>query len=60
MKGLDTNVIVRFLVRDDEEQWQIAVRYINEAMLANEPCFVNNIVLCEVVWVLRTSYKISR
>ena len=60
MKGLDTNVILRFLVRDDEEQWQIADRYINEAMLANEVCFVNNIVLCEVAWVLRTSYKLSR
>jgi predicted nucleic-acid-binding protein len=22
LKGLDTNVIVRFLVRDDEQQWQ--------------------------------------
>lgn len=60
MKGLDTNVIVRFLVRDDEQQWQISDRYINEALQASEPCFVNNIVLCEVVWVLRTSYKLSR
>ena len=51
---------MRFLVRDDEEQWQIADGYINEAMLAYEPCFVNNIVLCEVVWVLRISYKLSR
>lgn len=60
MKGLDTNVIVRFLVRDDEQQWEIADRYIDETLQANQPCFVNNIVLCEVVWVLRTSYKLSR
>ena len=60
MKGLDTNVLVRFLVRDDEEQWQIASQYINDAMFANQPCLINNIVLCEVVWVLRTSYKLSR
>ncbi|KYC41360.1 twitching motility protein PilT [Scytonema hofmannii PCC 7110] len=51
---------MRFLVRDDEQQWQIADRYINEALQANEPCLINNIVLCEVVWVLRTSYKLSR
>ena len=60
MKGLDTNVVVRFLVRDDEQQWQIADRYINEALQANEPCLINNIVLCEVVWVLRSRYKLSR
>ncbi|MFZ1029161.1 MAG: type II toxin-antitoxin system VapC family toxin [Limnoraphis robusta] len=60
MKGLDTNVIVRFLVRDDEQQWKIANQYINEALQANEPCLINNIVLCEVVWVLRSRYKLSR
>ncbi|MFB2982324.1 PIN domain-containing protein [Microseira sp. BLCC-F43] len=60
MKGLDTNVVLRFLVRDDEQQWQIADRYINEALQANEPCLINNIVLCEVVWVLRSRYKLSR
>ena len=52
MKGLDTNVVVRFLVRDDEQQWQIADRYINEALQANEPCLINNIVLCEVLLML--------
>lgn len=57
MKGLDTNVIVRFLVRDDEQQWELAEQYINEA---KEACLINNIVLCEVVWVLRASYKLSR
>ncbi len=60
MNGLDTNVVVRFLVRDDEQQWQIADRYINEALRDNEPCLINNIVLCEVVWVLRSRYKLSR
>ncbi|MBD2578231.1 type II toxin-antitoxin system VapC family toxin [Oscillatoria sp. FACHB-1406] len=60
MRGLDTNVIVRFLVRDDPTQWQIADCYINEALQVNEPCFINNIVLCEVAWVLRSRYKLGR
>ncbi|MGC9526537.1 MAG: PIN domain-containing protein [Limnospira sp.] len=60
MKGLDTNVIVRFLVRDDESQWQQADRYLNQALENHQPCLINNIVLCEVVWVLRSQYKISR
>ena len=60
MKGLDTNVIIRFLVRDDESQWQQADQYINQALENHQPCLINNIVLCEVVWVLRSRYKISR
>lgn len=60
MKGLDTNVLVRYLVQDDLEQWRLADDYIKRAKAENETCFMNNIVLCELVWVLKTSYKLSR
>lgn len=60
MIGLDTNVLIRYLTRDDEEQWQIANNLINEAVETNETFFINNIVLCELVWVLRSRYKLSR
>ncbi|WP_319420531.1 PIN domain-containing protein [Pleurocapsa sp. FMAR1] len=54
MIGLDTNVLVRYLTRDDEAQWKQAVKIINNA----ESCFISDIVLCEMVWVLRgRSYK---
>ncbi|MGB3300190.1 MAG: type II toxin-antitoxin system VapC family toxin [Phormidesmis sp.] len=49
MIGLDTNILVRYLTRDDELQWQKAILVIQR----NQPCFVTNIVLCELVWVLR-------
>jgi len=58
--GLDRNVLIRYLTRDDEEQWQIANNLINEAVETNETFFINNIVLCELVWVLRSRYKLSR
>jgi predicted nucleic-acid-binding protein len=48
MIGVDTNILVRYLTRDDEQQWQQAVTVIQ----SNQPCFITNIVLCEVVWVL--------
>lgn len=48
MIGLDTNILVRYLTRDDEQQWQQAATVIQQ----NQPCFVTNIVLCELVWVL--------
>jgi predicted nucleic-acid-binding protein len=47
--SLDTNVLVRYLTRDDEEQWAIADRLIQE----QQPCLVTNIALCEMVWVLK-------
>jgi predicted nucleic-acid-binding protein len=53
MIGLDTNILVRYLTRDDEQQWQQTVTTIQQ----NQPCFITNIVLCELVWVLRgTNY----
>nr|WP_238718593.1 type II toxin-antitoxin system VapC family toxin [Petrachloros mirabilis] len=49
MIGLDTNILVRYLTKDDEQQWQQATTVIQR----NQPCFITNIVLCELVWVLR-------
>ncbi|UIE37001.1 PIN domain-containing protein [Leptodesmis sichuanensis] len=60
MKGLHTNVLVRYLTRDDEQQWQRAEQYINATLAAEETCFISNIVLCELVWVLRSAYRIPR
>jgi predicted nucleic-acid-binding protein len=55
--GLDTNVLVRYLTRDDENQWQQSTRIIE----GGELCFISNIVVCEVIWVLRSkSYQFTR
>lgn len=51
MKGLDTNVLVRYFVRDDEEQWKTADRYLGQN-LQKEFYFISNVVLCETIWVL--------
>ena len=57
MIGLDTNVLVRYLTRDDEAQWKQAVEIISNA----ESCFIPNIVLYELVWVLKGKpYKYSQ
>ena len=52
MIALDTNVLVRFIVEDDDEQTGRAVLLIHDALAKNEPLFVSEVVLCEVVWVL--------
>lgn len=56
MKGVDTNVLVRYLVRDDTEQAKIASACIQKMIASGELCFINIIVLCELVWVLESAY----
>lgn len=59
MKGLDTNVLLRLLVADDAAQAERAVGYV-EREWVRAPCWINRIVLCEVVWVLETSFSLTR
>lgn len=60
MIALDTNVLVRFLVEDDEKQSQRATQLIRNAQKRGEQLFIGDIVMCETVWVLSTSYDFSR
>ena len=60
MLGLDTNILVRYLVKDDRHQAEKAIDYISKAAEKGEPCFINCIVLCELVWVLESAYECSK
>jgi predicted nucleic-acid-binding protein len=58
--ALDTNVLVRFLVEDDEVQTARATTLIKRAIEGDDRLFVPDVVMCEVAWVLGTSYKTPR
>jgi len=60
MIGLDTNVLVRYLTRDDPAQYAKAASVIETATDRGEQCVVNTAVLCELAWVLDTAYDYSR
>jgi predicted nucleic-acid-binding protein len=60
MIGLDTNVLIRFLVRDDEEQFDRAQRLIRREAQAGTPVLISHLVLLEAEWVLRSRYKLSK
>lgn len=60
MIGLDTNVLVRFLVRDDESQFERARRLIRRQAEEGEPVHISLLVLLETEWVLRSRYKLSK
>ena len=56
MLGLDTNVLVRFLVRDHEAQFERARRLIKREVGAEEKLLISLLVLLETEWVLRSRY----
>jgi len=58
--GVDTNVLVRFLVADDPEQEKRAASFFARAAGESERLFVPQIVVCELVWVLSYAYDKSR
>lgn len=59
MMGLDTNVIVRFLMKDDADQAALATKVFAEFTTA-APGFVCREVLVELVWVLQKIYRLPR
>jgi predicted nucleic-acid-binding protein len=60
MIGLDTNVLVRYLVQDDPGQSRKAIQVITKQCTRDDPGFINRIALCELVWVLESAYGYSK
>lgn len=60
MIGLDTNVLIRYIVRDDPAQAALADRCIEDACSREQPGFVSQVVLAELAWVLMRGYGYPR
>ena len=60
MLGLDTNVLVRFLVRDQEAKFERARRLIEREVGAEEKVLISLMVLLETEWVLRSRYGLHK
>jgi len=50
--AIDTNIIVRFITRDDELQYQQSLE-----LFKNKNIFIPDTVILETEWVLRFAYK---
>ena len=59
MIGLDTNVLVRYVMQDDPRQSPRATRLI-ERLSADDPGFVPLVAVVELMWVLSGSYGLQR
>lgn len=58
MIGLDTNVLVRYIMQDDARQSQKATRLI-ESLDNDTPGFVTLVSVIELYWVLTSCYGLS-
>jgi len=58
--GVDTNVLVRYLTQDDFPQVQTVDELIAKSMEKGEHLHVDDVVLCELAWVLRGAYRFNR
>ena len=59
MIGIDTNLLLRFFVEDDEPQFDQARQFVENNLSRDEPGFVSLIVVVELAWALKQVYKLS-
>lgn len=60
MIGLDTNIWIRYIVQDDIQQALLATDLIEKQCTIENPAFINEITLCEIVWVLKRAYRYDK
>ena len=59
MIGLDTNVLLRYIMQDDANQSALATRLVESLSVAS-PGFVPLVSVVELAWVLSSAYALDR
>ncbi len=59
MIGLDTNVLVRYLVQDDAIQAAAATTLIENMLSASNLGFISVVAITETAWVLQRAYRLT-
>lgn len=59
MIGVDTNILVRYLVQDDPLQSPRATKIVEERFTRDEPGYISLVTLVETLWVLERPYGLS-
>ena len=60
MPGLDTNVLVRWLVEDDDDQTARVQMRFESSRATQATWFVPSTVMLELEWVLRSRYRFDK
>ena len=59
MIGLDTNIVVRYLVQDDPIQSARATDLVEGRLTERDPGFISLVAMAEIAWVLGRSYRFA-
>ena len=59
LTGIDTNVLLRYLLRDDHAHYSLAERAFAQ-LTPESPGFITQVTLAETYWVLSRSLKLPR
>ena len=59
MIGLDTNVVVRYIMQDDPRQAALATRFV-ESLTSATPGYISLVSVTELSWVLSDAYDLER
>ena len=60
MIGVDTNILLRFALRDDRSQSPKAVAFLRSPGRRSDPVLINPVVLVEFVWTLSRRERLSK
>ena len=59
MVGIDTNILVRYIARDDAKQLEMVDRFV-DGLTADNQGYISLAVCIELNWVLDSGYGLSR
>src|SRR5579859_2514402 len=60
MRAADTNILLRFIVKDDPKQFAEVERLFESCAQRQEQIFISIPVTCELVWVLSSGYRLPK
>ncbi|MDB5524388.1 MAG: hypothetical protein JWM58_2151 [Rhizobium sp.] len=60
MIGIDTNILIRFVLDDDPVWSPAAAKFINETLSNDNPGYINVVTLAEFVWSIKKQSNVDR
>ena len=60
MAAIDTNVLIRYLIQDEDSQFAIVMKLLDECAREGRPLFVPITVALELEWVLRSNFQVAK
>lgn len=57
--GIDTNVLLRYITRDNQAQYAVASALL-KSLTRQNPGFITIVTMAELYWVLKNSYRFDK